>query len=95
MFRYLIITCVFAVPAAAGAAEAPWTCNPVWSFSGMGDKPYAGAGDTEAAAQAAARKACVSHNRSLELDDFCVAQPKGNAWNCAQTGPGSSAPPSR
>lgn len=59
-----------------------WKCNPVWNFSGMGDRPYSGSGVSETAAKEEARKDCVTHNRGLELDDFCLADPKGNAWNC-------------
>ena len=50
----------------------------------MGDKTYEGASTDEAVAKDTARKACVLDNRGLELDDFCLPEPKGNDWRCAQ-----------
>lgn len=53
----------------------------------MGDKAYDGQGDGEAAAKEAARDKCVAENRGLELDDFCISNPKGNDWRCLQPAP--------
>ncbi len=72
----------------SGEPAGGWTCKPIWSFSGMGDKAYDGHGRGEAAAKDLAREKCVAENRGLELDDFCVANPKGGDWHCAQEAPG-------
>ncbi len=85
MRRRLVIAISMLLLSFPCAAEpTAWTCRPVWSFSDMGDKTYEGLSSTEAAAKDLARKACVLDNRGLELDDFCLAPPKGNDWHCSQ-----------
>jgi len=95
VLRAFVIIFTLSILSAVETAEASWTCETVWSFSGMGDKTYSGSGDSEAAAQQAARKNCVTQNRSLELDDFCLAAPKSNAWGCDQTHDGADGSPTR
>jgi hypothetical protein len=64
-------------------AAPSWSCKPVWSFSGMGNKTYEGVSDSEASAKSNAREKCVADNRGLELDDFCVDDPRDKNWHCA------------
>ncbi len=68
----------------SSAAPLAWTCKPVWGFSGMGNKSYKGSSANEGAAKDLARAKCVNDNRGLELDDFCLADPKSANWHCAQ-----------
>lgn len=95
MLRHFVIMCTLSFPMAAEASDASWTCEPVWSFSEMGDKTYSGSGDSEATAQQAARKSCVSHNRGIELDEFCLADPKTTAWHCTQQHNGADGSPTK
>lgn len=82
-FCALILTTAVAFLIAPIGARADWACKPVWAFSGMGDKSYSGAGNTEQNARKSATDDCVLNNRGLELDDFCLVAPKNDDWHCA------------
>ncbi len=84
LFFAILMTSSLLSPCASSAETAAWVCKPVWRFSGMGDKTYEGLSATEASAKDLARKSCVIDNRGMELDDFCLPDPKGNDWHCAQ-----------
>ncbi len=83
MTRFLAIFLAAMATSPAGSADPlAWTCKPAWNFSSMGNKSYEGSSVNEAAAKDLARANCVNDNRGLELDDFCLADPKSNDWRC-------------
>ena len=85
MTRFIaVLIAAISMSAHSFAEPAVWTCKPVWTFSGMGSKSYDGSNVKEDAAKASARANCVSDNRGLELDDFCLADPRDNDWHCSQ-----------
>ncbi len=81
---FVVLIAAMWMPAHPFAEPAIWTCKPIWTFSGMGSKSYEGSSANKAAARDSARGNCVKDNRGLELDDFCLSDPKGNDWHCSQ-----------
>lgn len=97
MLRSLVLTFIVGTTSllAPVAAQANWICKPVWAFSGMGEKVYSGAGNSERDARKSASDSCILDNRGLELDDFCLVAPKGNEWHCASEDQATTNRPSK